>query len=128
MTSLCKRLTCQLGELSYIIVVRVPFGIARFLHSRRSPAGWSRRGTPVRRRQRCPTGPAVEAHRFRPDIHGHASKPRSVEMLRTENPLTPRTHTAGARLEPDPARVAVNRPHRFVKNSQAEHRQVGLSA
>jgi len=33
-----KHLTGLGGELSYIIVVRVLFGIARSLHSRRSPS------------------------------------------------------------------------------------------
>lgn len=48
-----------------------------------------------------------------------------MEMLRTQNPLTPRAHPSGARLEPDTARVAVHRPYRFVKDPQPKHRYVG---
>ncbi len=46
-------------------------------------------------------------------------------MLRTQNALTPHTHTARAGLEPDAAGVAVHGPDRFVKDAQAKHRDVG---
>ena len=112
-------------ELSYNIVVRYLFGYGALSgpmrRGRRDSGSTLSVSGPVRRTCRTPSGTTVSTDGGDAHIDSHASKPRPMQMLRAEYPLTPRAHAARPGLEAHAARVAVDGPHRLVENSQSEH-------